>query len=109
MLKKTLWAVFIVVAVCVYASHVYEKSQVYKTGVYIGKAAFTAADWQNRRCLSVPGDSFQRGCEVNDLNKDSVMENALASSDIIPSLRHSTAIHKGFRDGWREARTASVK
>lgn len=96
-------ALFVVVALCRYASHIYQEHQSYKTGVYIGKAAFTAADLQNRHCLS----SFQRGCEAHDLNKDSVMENALASASIIPSLSDVTAIYTGFRDGWREARTAA--
>jgi hypothetical protein len=107
--KKGMWAVFIAVALCVYASHKYEQRQAYKTGVYMGKAFFTAADLQNRHCLSLRADSFQRGCEVNDLNKDSVMENAMASAKIIPSMSESdvTAIHTGFRDGWRKARIAT--
>jgi hypothetical protein len=48
----------------------------------------------------------QCNCEVHDLNKDSVMENALASANIIPSLSDSTALHTGFRDGWRSAKAA---
>jgi len=109
--NKRLWivaATLVVVALCVYASHAYAKQQAYKTGVYIGKAAFTATDYQNRFCLSVHPDSFQRGCEVRDLNKDSAMENALASANIIPSLSDSTDLHTGFRDGWREAKTATL-
>jgi hypothetical protein len=100
-------APFIAVVLCIYALHAYEEHQAYKTGVYIGKAAFTAADYQNRHCLSLPADSFRRTCEVRDLDKDSVMEDALASANIIPSLSDSTAIHTGFRVGWREARTAT--
>jgi hypothetical protein len=108
-MPKKMWAVFIVVALCIYASHVYAQHQAYKTGVYMGKASFTTADYQNRVCLSVRADAFQRGCEVDDLNKDSVMEYALASASIIRSMSESdvTAIHTGFRDGWREARTAA--
>jgi hypothetical protein len=34
------------------------------------------------------------------------MEDALASASIIHALSDSTALHTGFRDGWREARTA---
>src|SRR4029077_13166012 len=100
MANKRLWivaAAFFVGALCLYASHAYAERQAYKTGAYIGKAAFTAADWQNRVCLH----SSQRGCEVHDLNKDSVMENALASANILPSLPDVPAIHAGFRDGWR--------
>ncbi len=101
--KKTMWAVLIAVALGFYASHRYAEHQAYKTGAYIGKAAFAAADLPNRFCLR----SLQRRCEVNDLDKDSVMENALATANIIPSLRDVTVIHTGFRDGWREARTAA--
>ena len=110
MSNKRLWTVFIGVALFVcttlYATHAYEEHQAYKTGVYIGKAAFTAADHQNRTCLSII--SIQRGCEVQDLNKDSVMEESLASANIIPALADSKPLHTGFRDGWREARTAST-
>lgn len=105
-----LWIVaipIVIVALCFYATHTYEEHQAYKTGVYIGKAAFNAADYQNRRCLSLPADSLQHGCEVRDLNKDSVMENARISANIIPSMADMTVVHTGFRDGWREARTAA--
>ena len=107
--KKRIWAVFIAAALCIYAFHIYEQRQAYKTGVYMGKAFFTTADFQNRRCLSLRADSFQRGCEVNDLRKDSVMEDAMASARIIPSMSEADvlAIHTGFRDGWRQARTAA--
>jgi hypothetical protein len=100
-------APFIAVVLCIYAVHTYEDHQAYKAGVYIGKAAFTAADYQNRHCLSLPADSFRHNCKVRDLEKDSVMEDALASANIIPSLADSTAIHTGFRVGWREARTTT--
>jgi hypothetical protein len=105
--KRWIVAPFVVVALLIYALHSYEEHQAYKTGIYIGKAVFKAKDFQNRQCLSVRSGSFQRVCEVNDLNKDSVMEDALASANIIPSLSDSTALHTGFRDGWREARTAA--
>ena len=110
MADRSFWAAapFIIVALCIYASHAYAQHQAYKTGVYIGKAAFTSADFQNRRCRSLHADSVQPDCEVNDLNNDSVMENALASANIIPALSDSTALHTGFRDGWREARTAAL-
>jgi len=108
--KKKLWAVFIAVALfggaTLYATHTYEERQAYKTGVYIGKAAFTAADYQNRVCSRA--DSLRPGCEVRDLSKDSAMEESLASANIIPSLADSAPLHTGFRDGWREARTAAV-
>jgi hypothetical protein len=111
LMPKKVWVVLIAVALCVYATHIathiYEERQSYKTGVYIGKAAFNAADYQNRRCVSLPANSFQHGCEVRDLNKDSAMEDDLASANIIPALSGSTALHTGFRDGWREARTAA--
>jgi hypothetical protein len=100
-------ALFAVLALMIYALHTYEDHQAYKTGIYIGKAAFKADDFQNRQCLSLRRDAFQRLCEVNDLNQDSVMEDALASANIIPSLADSTPLHTGFRDGWREARTAA--
>jgi hypothetical protein len=96
-----------VAALMIYALQAFEGHQAYRTGIYIGKAAFTADDIQNRRCLSLRGDSFPRICKVNDLEQDSVMEDALASANIIPSLADSTALHTGFRDGWREARTAA--
>jgi len=107
MAKKTTWAGVIAVALCIYATHVYELHQAYKTGVYMGKASFTSADFLNRNCLSLRARSFQRGCELNDLNQDSVMENAMASANLLPSISESdvTAIHTGFRDRWREART----
>ena len=101
-------AAFALVALMTYALHTYEEHQAYKTGIYIGKAAFNAEDYQNRQCLSVRHYSFQRACMVKDLNKDSVMEDGLASANIIPSLSDSTALRTGFRDGWREARTAAV-
>jgi len=106
-----MWTVFIAVALCfsasLYASHSYAEHQAYKTGLYIGKAAFKTEDFKNQRCLGVRPDSSRRNCEVHDLNKDSVMEDALASANIIPSLSDSTALHTGFRDGWREARAAA--
>lgn len=107
--KKTLWAVFIAVALCIYASHAYAQHQAYKTGVYMGNVSFAAADLQNRHCFGLRAGSSQRGCEVHDLNNDSVMEDALASANIISSMSESdvAAIHAGFRDGWREARTAA--
>src|SRR5215469_682178 len=95
---------FIAVALCIYALHTYAA---YTTGVYMGKAAFTAADYQNRHCLSLRADSSRHNCKARDLDKDSVMEDALASANVIPSLSDSTAIHTGFRVGWREARTAT--
>jgi hypothetical protein len=109
MADKKLWivAAFVVVALTTYALHAYEEHQAYKTGIYIGRVAFQTEDFQNRQCLSVRGGSFQRACKVNDLTRDSVMEDALASANIIPSLADSTALHTGFRDGWREARTAA--
>jgi len=72
MADRSLWpaAPFIIVALCVYASHAYAQRQAYKTGVYIGKAAFTSADFQNRRCRSLHADSVQPDCEVNDLNNE---------------------------------------
>ena len=97
---------FAVVALMMYATHLYAEHQAYKTGVYIGKTFFHAEDLKNRSCLSVPASY---NCEVHDLNQDSVMESALASAQIIPPLRDSTALPKGFRDGWREARTASSR
>lgn len=96
------------VALMIYAVHIYQDHQAYNTGIYIGKAAFKTEDFQNRQCLSVRRDSFQRVCNVIDLNNDSVMEDALASANIIPALSDSTALHTGFRDGWREARTAAL-
>src|SRR5215467_5035200 len=97
--KKSMWVAFIAVALCIYASHAYAQHQAYKTGVYMGKLFFTNADLQNRQCLRLRNGSFLRSCEVNDLNKDSVMENAMASAYIIPSMSESdvTAIHTGFR------------
>ena len=106
--KKHTWAALIAVAICVYASHAYAQRQAYRTGVYIGKASFAAADLQNRHCLGLRAGS-ERRCEVNDLSNDSVVERAMASANIMPSISESevTAIHTGFRDGWREARTAA--
>ena len=103
MTNKRGWMVaapLVVFALCIYASHTYEEHETYRAGAYIGRSAFTTADYQNRVCLS----SFQRRCEVNDLTQDSVMENALASAAILPSISNVAAIHRGFRDGWREAR-----
>jgi hypothetical protein len=108
--KKRMWAVLIVALFCcaaLYASHRYAEHQAYKTGIYIGKAAFKSEDFKNQRCLSLHPDASQRNCEVHDLNKDSVMEDALASANIIPSLSDSAALHTGLRDGWREAKTAA--
>ena len=99
-------ASFAVVALMIYATHIYEEHQAYKTGVYMGKTFFHAEDLKNRTCLSVPVSS---NCEVTDLNQESVMESALASAQIIPALRDSTALPRGFRDGWRDARTASSR
>jgi hypothetical protein len=81
-----------------YASHTYQEQQAYKTGAYIGKAAFAAAEFQNQHCL--------HACEPRDLNQDSVMEDALASANIIPALADSTALRTGFRDAWRESRSS---
>ena len=105
--KKTTWAVLIVAALCCYASYSYSEHQAYKTGVYIGKTAFNAADYQNQRCLGLPDDARAR-CQVRDLNQDSVMEDALASANIIPALVDEPEIYTGFRDGWREARSAAL-
>jgi hypothetical protein len=108
--KKRMWPVVIAVAVCVcaiYASHTYAQHLAYKTGVYMGKASFTTEDYKNRQCFRLRAASVPYGCEVQDLGNDSVMENALASAYIIPTMSESdvAAIHVGFRDGWREART----
>jgi hypothetical protein len=94
MADRRLWIVApaVVVVLLSYALHTYEERQAYKTGIYIGKAAFRA-------------ESFKRR---NDLNNDSVMESALASANIIPSLSDSRTLHDGFRDGWREARTVAL-
>lgn len=100
-------AMFAVVGLMIYATHTYEEHQAYKTGVYIGKTIFTADDYQNRTCLSVRQGPPKSACDVKDLNQDSVMEDALASANIIPALAGSTALHAGFRDGWRQARTAA--
>ena len=113
MAKNSRWPVVIVVAFCVsaiYASHIYAQHQAYNTGVYMGKLFFSTADFQNQQCLRLRAGSLQPGCEVNDLKNDSVMEHALATAYIVPSMSASdvTAIHTGFRDGWREARTAAV-
>jgi hypothetical protein len=103
--KSTLTAL-VFVLLCVYASHAYAEHQAYKTGLYVGKAAFTSEDTKNRSCLRLHAASLQRGCEVHDLNNDAVMEGALASANIIPALSDSQALRTGFRDGWRESRTA---
>jgi hypothetical protein len=103
--KRRLIVAALAVVLMIFAEHTYAEHQAYKTGIYIGKAAFSTEDYKNRECLRVRGNSFRHVCEVNDLNKDSVMEGALASANIIPSLADSTALHDGFRDGWREART----
>ena len=107
-MNQRLWIVaapVVLGALAFYAVHTYEQNQAYKTGLYIGKVAFSAADYQNRRCLSF--DSAQRGCEVRDLNRDASMENSLASANIIPELADSVPLHTGFRDGWRAARTTA--
>jgi hypothetical protein len=102
--------VFIAVALFIgasqYAAHIYQKRQEYKTGVYIGKSAFTAANYQNGVCNGA--DSLQRRCEVRDLGRDSVMEDALASAHIIPSLADSRPLRTGFRAGWQEARSGAI-
>lgn len=107
------WAVFTAVAICVSAMlaavKIYENHQAYKAGVYIGKTAFSTADYQNQTCLSSRAASLRRDCEVHDLNSDSVMKSALASAAIIPSLRDDSAIRSGFLDGWREAKNSSLR
>lgn len=111
MSTKPKWAVFTAMAICfcamLAATKTYENHQAYKAGVYIGKTAFTAADYQNQTCLSSRADSLRHGCEVHNLNSDSVMQSAFASAAIMPSLRDKSAIRTGFRDGWQEARTAA--
>jgi hypothetical protein len=106
-------AVLIAVAcclLCVDATHTYGARQAYKTGAYIGKTAFQAADFQNRHCLSLRKGSFQGSCQIKDLGQDSVMEDALASAWIVPmSDSDSTALHSGFRAGWRDARMAAFR
>jgi len=108
-LYSTVAAVIAIFIALAYASHTYRVRQAYKTGVYMGKTSFTAAEFRNRRCLSLHADSFQRSCEIRDMGKDSVMEDALVSAQIIPSFSDSevAAIHTGFRVGWREARMAA--
>jgi hypothetical protein len=111
MAKNSRWPIVIAVAFCVsavYATQIYAQHQAYHTGVYMGHLFFTTADFQNQQCLKLRTASFQPGCEVNDLNDDSVMEHALATAYIVPSMSESNvaAVHTGFRDGWREARTA---
>ncbi len=71
----------------------------YETGTYIGKAAFNSEDFQNRQCRTLRDRSLPGGCEINDLNTDSVMEAALASANIIPALSDSTPVHTGFATG----------
>jgi hypothetical protein len=93
----------LVICASSFAAHVHEERQAYKTGVYIGTSAFTAANYQNGVCAGVA----QRGCAVRDLSRDSVMEDALASAHIIPSLADSVPLHTGFRDGWRQARAGA--
>ena len=105
--RRGIVAAFAVVALLIYAVHIYGEHQAYKTGIYMGQAFFQTEDFQNRQCRSLRVNSFQRGCRVTDLSQDSVMEDALASAKIIPSLADSKALHAGFRDGWREARTAA--
>ena len=105
-----LWSIAplaVVVALLGYAVHAYQEQQAYRTGIYIGKAAFESEDFQNRRCLNLRDRSSHGGCEVKDLNTDSVMEDALGSANIIPALSDSTALHTGFRHGWREASTSA--
>jgi|SRR5579871_2196412 len=96
----------IVVVLCLYGSHLFAEHQAYKTGVYMGRLIFDAAERVNRSCLSIPADS-RHNCAMKDLNDQSVMENALASAQIIPALAASKALRTGFRDGWREARTGA--
>src|SRR5690242_8039421 len=111
MTNKRLWSIavpFVAVALCLYASHAYAETQAYRTGVYMGRASFKTEDFKNQRCRSLLAHSSQGICEVHDLNKDSVMEGSLASANIIPSLADSTVLRSGFRDGWREARTAAL-
>ena len=106
MADRRLWRVVPVLFIgvlCVYASHTYEHHQAYKTGAYIGRTAFHTAEYQNRVCSG----SSQPGCDVRDLNDDSTMEQALASANIIPSIMDRTEINAGFRNGWREARSAA--
>jgi hypothetical protein len=106
------WPMVMAVAFCVlavYATHIYAQHQAYHTGVYMGHLFFTTADFQNQQCLKLQAASLQPGCEVTDLNNESVMEHALATAYIVPSMSESNvaAIHTGFRDGWRKARTAA--
>jgi hypothetical protein len=113
MAKNSRWPIVIAVAFCVsavYATHTYAQHQAYHTGVSMGKLFFTTADFQNQQCLKLRAASLQPGCAVTDLHNDSVMEHALATAYIIPTMSESNvaAIHTGFRDGWREARTAAV-
>ena len=89
--KSVLIAIPVVVAALIGCAQAYERRQAYKTGVYMGNAAFRAETRQNRRHLT----------------SDWVMENALASARIIPALAESQTLRTGFRDGWREARTAA--
>lgn len=108
--KQRMWIVWVMVALVVgatqLAARIYAERQAYKTGVYIGKSAFAAADYKNRVCASaIPVPS---GCEVRDLNNDSAMENARASAHIIPALADSAPLYTGFRDGWRDARAAAL-
>jgi hypothetical protein len=98
-------AVALFIGASQYAVHNHEKRQEYKTGVYIGKSAFTAANYQNDVCSDA--GSPQRRCAVRDLGSDSVMEDALASAHIIPSLADSKTLRTGFRDGWQEARSGA--
>jgi hypothetical protein len=106
--RRSFVAAFTLVALMIFALHTYEEHQAYKTGIYMGKAFFRTEDYKNRECLRIRSDSFSGVCHVKNLNRDSVMEDALASAYIIPSLSDSKALHTGFRDGWREARTAAV-
>src|SRR6185437_2923972 len=108
---KPKWAVFTAMTICfsamLAATKTYEHHQAYKAGVYIGETAFTSADYQNQTCLSSRAESLRGGCEVHDLSSDSVMNSAWASAAITPSLRDESAIRSGFRDGWRQAKTAA--
>ncbi len=88
--RRGIVALFVVLALMIYAVHTYGRRQAYKAGVYIGTAAFTTQDFQNRQCRSIRGASLRGSCRVVDLNAESAVEEA------------------GFRDGWRQARTAAL-
>src|SRR4029077_113285 len=95
MAKNSRWPRVIAVAFCVsaiYATHAYAQHQAYYTGVYMGKLFFTTADLQNQQCLKLRAASLQRGCELTDLNSDSVMEQALTAAYIVPSMSESNVV-----------------